>query len=444
MRVHNRRFLFHDPGRQSNPWRLLLWGTLILVGISTLRGISAGEIEPLFLPTATATRSATSYREEGTAFFNAGNLDAAIGAYQDALAVNPSDYVGWTELARIQTYSASLLTQDRRRTRMAEARQSIDTAVALAPQDSMANAVKAFVYNWSGSSAANAAERQAFVSEASTAAILAVQLDNRNVLAQAYQAEILVDQQQYDQAQQRAQLAISLDPNSLDTRRVYAYVLEASGAYSAAIEQYQLAAELAPNLTFLYISIGQNYRVLGLHDQALEYFDRAATINSGLGVTDPLPYIAIAKTYARDGEFFAAARNAEQAVTLDPTNPDWYGQLGDIYFRSRNYEGSIPVLLCAVRGCTAEENEGWGVAVVGMPLSDTTLHYYNTFGSVLAALDYCEEAFPILEAVRASYSHDQISMAIVNENFQVCANLAARASSQGTPTPVPADATPTP
>ncbi|MBX3045609.1 MAG: tetratricopeptide repeat protein [Anaerolineales bacterium] len=444
MRVHNRRFLFHDPGRQSNPWRLLLWGTLILVGISTLRGISAGEIEPLFLPTATATRSATSYREEGTAFFNAGNLDAAIGAYQDALAVNPSDYVGWTELARIQTYSASLLTQDRRRTRMAEARQSIDTAVALAPQDSMANAVKAFVYNWSGSSAANAAERQAFVSEASTAAILAVQLDNRNVLAQAYQAEILVDQQQYDQALQRAQLAISLDPNSMDTRRVYAYVLEASAAYSAAIEQYQLAAELAPNLTFLYISIGQNYRQLGLHDQALEYFDQAATINNVLGIKDPLPYIAIARTYSRDGEFYAAALNAERAIEIDPTNPDWYGQLGIVRFRSRNYEGSIPVLLCAVQGCSAEENTEEDVAVTGMTLNDATLPYYYTLGSVLAALDQCPQAFPVLEALRASYPTDPVVMGIVNESLQVCANLAARASSQGTPTPTPDSATPTP
>src|SRR5690606_31749230 len=89
MRVPSRRYLFYNPGRQSNPWRLLLWGVLIMVGLSALRGIQAGEIEPLFLPTATPTRSATSYREEGTAFFNAGNLDAAIDAYQDALAVNP-------------------------------------------------------------------------------------------------------------------------------------------------------------------------------------------------------------------------------------------------------------------------------------------------------------------------------------------------------------------
>jgi tetratricopeptide (TPR) repeat protein len=441
MRVPSRRYLFYNPGRQSNPWRLLLWGLLIMVGLSALRGIQAGEIEPLFWPTATPPRSATSYREEGTAFFNAGNLDAAIDAYQDALAVNPGDYVGWTELARIQTYSASLLTQDRRRTRMAEARQSIDSAVAIAPQDSMANAVRAFVYNWSGSSAANAAERQAYISEASTAAILAVQFDNRNVLAQAYQAEILVDQQQYDQAHQRIELAVALEPNSMDTRRIYAYVLEASGAYSAAIEQYKLAAELAPNLTFLYISIGQNYRQLGLHDQALEYFDRAATINKALGVSDPLPYIAIAKTYSRDGEFYAAALNAESAIALDPTNPDLYGQLGIVRNSSRNYEGAIPVLLCAVYGCSAEENTEQEVAVIGLALNDASLPYYYTLGSLLAALDQCAQAFPVLEALRASYAADPVVMGIVEENTQVCANLAAR--SQPTATPQP-EASPTP
>jgi tetratricopeptide (TPR) repeat protein len=328
---------------------MLFWGALILAGLNTLRGVDSGEIQPLFMPTPTATRSATSYREEGTAFFNAGNLDDAIRAYQDALAANPNDHIGWTELARIQIYSSSLLTQDRKRDRLQDALESINRAVALAPEDSMVHAVRAFVLDWSAGAAGGPAERQAFLSEATTEAILAVQYDTRNVLAQAYQAEILADQQQFIQAYQKAELAISLNPNSMDTRRVYAYVLEASGEYAAAIEQYKLAAELAPNLTFLYISIGQNYRQLGLHDQALEYFDRAATINEVLGIEDPLPYVAIAKTYTRMGEFFAAALNAEKAIDIDPTDADLYGQLGVIYHRSRNYEGSIPRLMRSPR-----------------------------------------------------------------------------------------------
>lgn len=432
MRVPQRKkTLFRDPGAHSNPYRMLLWGFLILAGLNTLRGVDRGDIQPLFMPTPTSTRSATSYREEGTAFFEAGNLDDAIAAYQDALRENPNEYVGWTQLARIQTYSSSLLTQDRKRARLEDALESIDRAVALAPEDSMVHAVRSFVLDWSAGAAGTTDERQAFLAEATTEAILAVQYDNRNVLAQAYQAEILADQQQFTQAFQKAELAVSLEPNSMDTRRVYAYVLEASAEYAAAIEQYKLAADLAPNLTFLYISIGQNYRQLGLHDQALEYFDRAATINEVLGIEDPLPYVAIAKTYTRMGEFFAAALNAEKAIDIDPTDADLYGQLGIIYFRSRNYEGSIPVLQCAVGGCSAAEiseasEERWQVNVGGLPLDNNTLIYYYIYGSVLAALDHCERAYPVLGQVEEFASGDAVVLAIVREGYQVCENLAAR------------------
>ncbi|MCW5876201.1 MAG: tetratricopeptide repeat protein [Anaerolineales bacterium] len=425
MRVRQRGSLFHDPGPRSNPFRMLLWGMLIMAGLYLLQGLSSGQVQPINAPTPTATRSAASYREEGTAFFNAGNLTSAIQAYQDALAVNPEDHLGWTELARIQAYSSALLTAERRRERLAEALESIDRAVALAPDYSTGHAVRAFVLNWSAGAAGNAAEYQAYIAEASIEAVLALQLNSLDVFALAYQAEIFVDQQQYAQAAQYAERALSLDAKSFDTLRVSGYVREASGNYAGAIERYQEAIEVAPNQTFVYIRIGQNYRELGLYDQALDYFDRAATINAALGIADPLPYIAIAKTYARMGEFFAAALNAERAIDLDPTNPDWYGQLGIIYFRSRNYESSIPVLACAVNGCSDVQNSldslgRWTNSVQGMPLDDYTLVYYYTYGSVLAALQDCPTAMPILDELRQTYSGDAIVMGIVQQNYAIC------------------------
>jgi tetratricopeptide (TPR) repeat protein len=433
MRVHQRRTLFHDPGQHSNPFRLMVWGLLIVAGLYMLWNIDRGEMQPLFQPTPMPTRNAFSYREEGTAFFEAGDLDQAIQAYQDALTVNPDDYEGWAELARIQTYSSALLTQDRQRARLAAALASADQAVALAPEDSTAHAVRAFVLDWIAGASGTDAERQGALAQASTEAVLALQLDNLNVLALAYQAEIYVDLQQYTQATEYAGRALSLDPNSFDTLRVSAYVLESSASYAAAIEQYKRAAQVAPNQTYIYIRIGQNYRELGLHDQALEYFDRAANINVGLGIEDPLPYIGIAKTYTRMGEFFAAALNAEKAVDLDPTNPDWYGQLGRIYFQARNYESSIPVLRCAVSGCSdvqnSEASEGrWTVAVGGLPLDDNTLIYYYTFASVLAALEQCEEATPVLDVLSASYPGDAIVMGIVGIGYETCSGFAASGS----------------
>ncbi len=434
MRVRQRRStLFHDSGPTSNPYRLILWGMLIMAGLYLMWNIDTGKVQPLFLPTPTATRSATSYREEGTAFFEAGNLDLAIQAYRDALAENPDDYVGWTELARIQTYSSALLTQERQRDRLAEALASIDQAVELAPEDSSAHAVRAFVLDWTAGASGTTADYEAYIAEASTEAVLALQLDNNNVLALAYQAEIYADQQQYSQAAEYAERAMALDPNSLDTLRVNGYVLESTENYGAAIEQYKQAAAVAPNQTFLYIRIGQNYRELGLYEEALEYFDRAASINEVLGIDDPLPYIAIAKTYSRMGEFFAAALNAEKAVDLDPTNPDWYGQLGIIYDRARNFESAVLVLRCAVEGCsdvqnTTDSDGRWSVSVEGLPLDNNTLIYYYTYGSRLAALNQCERALPILDLVGSNYAGDAIVMGIVNESFTVCENLSASSS----------------
>jgi len=63
-----------------------------------------------------------------------------------------------------------------------------------------------------------------------------------------------------------------------------------------------------------------------------------------LKIQDPFPYLAIAKTYAQEGDFFAAALNAQKAVAIDPTNADLYGQLGDIYKRGRNFETAILAL----------------------------------------------------------------------------------------------------
>ena len=78
-----------------------------------------------------------------------------------------------------------------------------------------------------------------------------------------------------------------------------------------------------------------------MYEQSLEYFDKAVKINEQIGVKDPGPHLSIARTYSQLGEFFIAARNVQTALEYEPTNADIYGQLGVIYFRSRNYEGSI-------------------------------------------------------------------------------------------------------
>jgi tetratricopeptide (TPR) repeat protein len=231
---------------------------------------------------------------------------------------------------------------------------------------------------------------------------------------------------------------------------VYGYVLETLGKYNSAIQQYQEATRITPNMAFLYLRIGQNFRE-GIRnpDRALDYFDQAAKINEALGVQNPLPFIEIARTYTQQGQFFAASINAEKALNFDPTSAQTYGQLGIIFRRARNYEGAMALLKCAVRGCTAAENEMGKVDVQGLPLTSITVaYYYVEYGTNLAFLsraseNYCTEAVTTLEEVRQSYPDDPILLGIIDDSEGICRRLESGQVPVPTITPMPA-ATPNP
>jgi tetratricopeptide (TPR) repeat protein len=412
-------------------------------------GIDRGDVQPLFLPTPTPTRTVNSYIMEGEAQFKSGSLSGAIAAYQQAVNVEPDNSHAWAELARIQAYSSSLLsTNEERYDRLTQARESIEEATAIDPDDAEVQAVRSFVLDWYASNPlVTPEESQSALNDAEAAAIRALQLDNENALALAFLAEILVDQQKWAQAEETIKQAVAINSESMDVQRVYGYVLESLGQYRLAIEKYREAVKLQPNLTFLYIFIGRNFRSLEVHNRALEEFEKAAQINEQLGVQDPVPFVEIAKTYSRDGEFFVAALNAEKAIRINPYNPNTYGQLGIIYTKARNFEGAQPVLKCAVRGCSAEENQvaielmGEGFAVEGLPLSSGTVaFYYAQYGSVLAALsrpnqNYCEEALQVLEEVQGAYPDDPTFSQIIDENVAICDLVDQRSVSESTPSP---------
>lgn len=256
MNVYPRRELFYKKTR-ANIYRLFLLVALILGFVWLISGWTRGEIERPFTATATPTRTVDSYALEGDAQFTAGNLDSAITAYREAVRLDPNNAQIWAKLARIQTYSSSLKTTDaERRARLTDARGSIGEAAKLAPDDSTVHAIRAFVLDWNANSSllctaeelATAPTCDAVVkllTEAEQEAVRALQLDNANTLALAFYAEILVDQQKWNQANQYILQALEREDaaNLMDVHRVYAYVLETLGNYKQAIEEYDKAID---------------------------------------------------------------------------------------------------------------------------------------------------------------------------------------------------------
>ncbi len=400
--------------------------------------------------TPTPPRSLNSYALEGQTHFQAGNLEKAIEAYRNAISINPEDADLRAELARIQVYSTSQITVDaRKRERFEEALATIDEGLAISPQSSNLFAVKAFALDWYSGSGAAGEAWQEYLIKGEQAAVEALQYDNTNALALAYYAELMIDQLKYSQAQQYITQALERDDSLMDVHRVNGTVQEASANYTQAIEEYKKAIAITPNLNFLYLSLGANYRKLAnlaeitteqnyYFDLALESFAKAAAINDQLGVNDPIPLISIANTYVQQGEFFAAARNMLKAVEFSPEDPTVYGQLGVVYYKARNYEGSILPLRCAVRGCTAEEsclvrNGGAecdpedipDIPITGLELTNNSVIFYYIFGSVLAGLHqpsngYCVEAMDVFDEITAMFASDETIMGIVREGQTIC------------------------
>ena len=450
MNLRGNRFSPFPEGPRLRIGRVAIYAALIVTGAGLFSLLESGRIQPLYAPTPTPTRPAASHLAEGQAFFDAGQLGEAILAYQRALALDPDNAELWIELARIQTYSSDLVTTDADRSaRFGDAQQSIAKALELDSENPTAYAIQALVLDWSADPGLVGVERSsALLNEAAQSAVKALQLEPNNPLALAFMAEVLADQLNWSQALDVGEQAVGLAPQVMDVHRAYAKVLESSGDYTGAIESYQRAIALNPNLPFLYLSMGANYRYRRKPpddpnaaqrdiDLALEAYSNAARLNP----KNPLPFLSIASTYANQGEFFIAERNAQKALTLDPTNADIYGRLGVLYYRARNYEGSLPVLRCAVRGCPSGENEeGHRLAgddlvldVSALPLSASTLNYYYTYGSALAYFGSCAEARQIFAELRASPWIDSDVEGIIQVGEQICTGAAS--APPGLPTP---------
>lgn len=471
MNIYQRKSIFRKRD-DTAIYRLFLLLVLILAGVWLIRSVYQGDVKPLFLPTPTPTRFATSYTLEGDAHFTAGQLNAAITAYNEAVRVDPNNAEVWAQLSRVQTYSTALLVRrEEILTRLDEAVASAEKAVELNPDSSYAHAVHAFALNWKASYLTNDRERQALLTQSQQEAVRALQLDNTNTLALAFYAEVLVDQQQWNQAQQIINQALAQDSSLMDVHRVHAYVLESLGEYALAIEAYDRAIAITPNLTFLYLRAGAGYRRLAfespnetvqreLYEKSLEYFAQTARINEQLGVQDPTPYLSIARTYSQMGEFFIAIRNVQKTIEFQPDNPVFYGELGMLYHKNRNYETGILAFKCAIRGCTPEEScDGRGgcgpndtpSVVEPVSLSLATVYYFDVYASELAALstpkvNYCDEALEIASIVENSeYISDPNIATDMRVVRNICNSLAESINATATPQPTPTvDSTPTP
>ncbi len=387
--------------KRPNWFMIILLCLLILAGSYVNRYIIA-DIQPLGVPTPTATIAPESLIAQADGEFKEGKLIPAIETYKKAIASKPDDPAVYITLARTQVFAG----------KYEDAQISAEDALLLNPTNSMAFAVRAWALGFQG----DYIEAEGDIGRA-------LELDPNNALAHAYYVEILVDSfyagansfDVIEKAISESQVAVALAPNALETHRARGYILEATGNYEEAIREYEAAIAINPNIADMYLSIGRNHRTLGSYDDAITAFTRANALNP----EDPTPDLFMSRTYATRGEYGKAMQYAESAVTDNPADTNLRGNLGVMYYRNSYWPEAVKELEYVVKGGTTEEGLQMD-AINLVPDSPRIAEYYFTYALTLSRLDQCGEALQIAQLIISRIPADELAVENANEVTNRC------------------------
>ncbi len=364
----------------------------------------APTVPDLFMPTLTATRPPESYISDAQELEAAGKYTQAIDAYKQAIIVDPKNPSNFIALARLEIYT----------TNYQEALDDSANALLINPKNSVALALQGWIYGFMGD-----------YIKAEGALNNAIEQDPNNAVAYAYLTEVYLDMvnagqgtlDTMDKAIAASKSAQALAPESLETHRARGLVLENTSNYEEAVAEFEAAIAINPNIADLHLALGRNYKVLQRYDEAINEFSRAISLNP----KDSAPYSLISGTYFTNGDDVKALQYAQDALKVGPTDPYLYGNIGLIYWETKDYQSAVDALRIATQGGVAQSGE----EVKGLPLDyGRPGYYYYTLGLALANLGQCGEALPIAQSVASNLKTDEIAQYNAQEIINICEQVA--------------------
>lgn len=383
---------------RTNPVTIILL-VLAVVALFYVNQVVVPATQPLFIPTATPTRSPETFVADAEALESEGKISQAIAAYKEAVQSDPTNAGIKVTLARLEAMNGSYT----------DAIQHTEDALLLDSNNAMAHAVRGWALGLSGDylSSQSALNR-------------AIEIDPNNGVAYAYYAEVLANMQQsgqgsmgtLDQAIEYSRKARDLDPEALETHRARGIILELTGENADAIQEFEAAVAINSNIAELHIMLGRNYVAIGDDPSAEEQYYKANSLNP----SDPWPDVYMSRLYLRTGDYAKAIQFAEQAVENDPSNSYFYINLGTMYYKNLMYEDAIKVFRLGLRGGTTED----GVELPGEALSGDNVDAYYFYGLALARNGECNEAVEIAALLQKTVPTDDIAMYNAQEMINIC------------------------
>lgn len=405
MYLRSGRFNMKNRRRKLNPLRIgfLL---LLIVGLIYLNQVVVPTIPPPFLPTPTVTRAPESYVTDAEQLLSEGKLYQAVDMFQKAVQADPGNAGNYVSLARQQIYLG----------RYDEALDNLGKSLLVNENNPIAYALKGWALGFQGDYLA-----------AISALKRSIELSPNNAVAYAYLAEVYGLQYEsnpaivgiIDQAIESAGKSRDLDPNSLETNRARGYVQWLIGNYTDAVQFYTAAININPYIADLHTALGIVYSTdtVNEYSLAVREFQEAELRNPA----NSEPDYQLSVVYQKWGEYATAIQYAEKAIAIDPYNQYYYGNLGTLYFRNKNFSKAADILGLIIHGGTSES----GVIVEPMPLDyGIVASYFARYGISQANKGECGEALKISQALMDTVGGDDNNVFNANEIVRICQDIA--------------------
>lgn len=385
-------------------YRLPRW--LIALTVITLLGAAfvfwqMNSIQPAVLalvgirstPTPTLLESA----RQGDLAFWRGQLTESIGHYRKAAELDPNNVDISYELIRMLIYRS--YDDERNLADITEAGSRAKDLLATNPTNARAHAIDCYALLRAGQSEAAANSCQQ-----------AIRLNAEDPNAYAYLALALYDLGRYDVAFEAAEQAILRDPEGIESNTAYAFLLSSSRRQEAALDYFKRAAARNPRLEFPYFNLAIAALGLGLTrgDDALNLLAVNAyeTVLS-LNKRSVKAYTSLCRAYFSQGERNLARDSCRTAVDLDPTYTPAWRWLGEINYRTAEYESAIE----ALRECHDRET--------ALPATVRQSACWYFLGLAYVQSGQCTIALPIFQDMFL-WTRDDTAVELANKGVKVC------------------------
>jgi tetratricopeptide (TPR) repeat protein len=363
----------------------------------------------------TPAPSAAEFFRRGDLAFKLGDLNTAISNYRQAAELVPGNPDILVELARMLLYRS--YDDARNDADIIEGLQWSSQAVELNPQHARAHTINCFALIRAGKS-----------EEALAICRRAIDLNPQDADPHAYLSMAYYDLNRVSEALEEGGQAVKLNDQSIDAHMAYGQALASRRQFDIALEHYQRATQINKrlefpyfNLAFLAYTVALNRSDQGKFILAIDTYNTVLSINS----RSAKAYTRLCYTYMANGEWNLARDNCKTATTIDPAFTSGWRWLGEVYYRTMDYENAI----IAFEECAKLES--------ALPNDKRQVECWSLRGlaHIQDAKD-CAKAMPIFNDVLA-WASDQETIRLTRIGIDLCAGGGSVAPTQVSATAAP-------